>query len=463
MGVKVALKSANYKNISMYRRRIESKLQTWKDTPNHKPLVVKGVRQCGKTSSVKAFAYAHYESVIYMDFHEDKEFRKIFNGSLKVEYLKTLISANLPDARFVDGNTCIIFDEIQDCPGARASLKFWKQDGRYDVVCTGSLLGVNGYKCDDEETKQPDTEYSVPVGAETIIDMYPMDFEEWLWANNIPDGAFAILRDCLREETSVPDALHTRFRQLLLEYMVVGGMPEAVVTMLTTHDMNQVIAVQHSIIEEYKADMVKYAHASDKARIQECFDSIPCQLSKENKKFQYSVVRHGGRSKEYISCLQWIEDAGIVRRCYNTSITELPLGGNAIDNEFKVYMADTGLFISMLDPGTQGDILLGNLHSYKGALYENIVADILGKMGRKLYYFRKEGGLELDFLIRYHGECVPVECKAVTGNAKSLKTVLNHPEKYHVSHALKLGNYNVGRSGPLLTLPMYMCFMLDEL
>lgn len=445
----------------MYKRKIDSELAAWKNNPNHKPLVVKGVRQCGKTSSVKAFANAHYESVVYLDFHEDKELRKIFDGSLKVEYLTTLISANLPEARFVPGNTCIIFDEIQDCPGARASLKFWRQDGQYDVICTGSLLGVNGYRSDDEADKQ--LEYSIPVGSETIIDMYPMDYEEWLWANNIPDGAFEILHECLANESPVPEALHIRFRQLLLEYMVVGGMPEAVTTMLTTHDINQVIDVQHAIIQEYKADMVKYARSEDQPRIIECFDSIPRQLSKENKKFQYSVVRHGGRSKEYIGSLQWIEDAGIVRRCYNTSITELPLSGNAIDNEFKIYLADTGLFISMLDPGTQGDILLGNLQSYKGALFENIVADILGKMGRKLYYFHKDSGLELDFLIRYSGECVPIECKASTGNAKSLRTVMSHPEKYSVTHAFKLGDYNVGRSADVLTLPMYMAFLLTKI
>lgn len=446
----------------MYRRKIEHKLMTWRSTPGHKPLVIKGVRQCGKTSSVKAFAGAHYESVIYMDFHENKELRKIFDGSLSVDYLKILISANLPEARFVPGKTCIIFDEIQDCQGARASLKFWKQDGQYDVICTGSLLGVNGYRA-DSSAGHPQDDYSIPVGAETIIDMYPMDFEEWLWANNIPDDAFRILRDCLADEQPVPEALHTLFRRLLLEYMVVGGMPEAVMTMLTTHDINQVIEVQHAIIQEYKADMVKYAGGADKPRIIECFESIPRQLSKENKKFQYSVVRHGGRSKEYVGSLQWIEDAGIVRRCYNTSITELPLSGNAIDNEFKIYMADTGLFVSMLDPGTQGDIMLGNLQSYKGALFENIVADILGKMGRRLYYFQKDSGLELDFLIRYRGECVPVECKATTGNAKSLQTVMNHPEKYSVSHAFKLGDYNIGRSGGVLTLPMYMSFLLTEI
>ncbi len=447
----------------MYRRKIEEKLITWKTTPNHKPLIIKGVRQCGKTSSVRQFAIDNYESVIYMDFHEEKELRTIFDGSLNTNHLIMLISASIPDAHFIPGKTCLIFDEIQDCPGARASLKFWKQDGRYDVICTGSLLGVNGYKSDMSLSVDSSRDYSIPVGSELIIDMYPMDFEEWLWANKIPSDAIEQLYECLHQEVLVPEALHNRFRQLLLEYVVVGGMPEAVSTMLTTHDLNQVIKVQQSIIQEYQADMIKYANSSDKARIKECFDSIPRQLSKENKKFQYSVVRHGGRSKEYVSCLQWIEDAGIIRRCYNTSITELPLGGNAIDNEFKVYLSDTGLFISMLDPGTQGDILLGNLFSYKGAIFENIVADILGKMGRNLYYYHKDGGVELDFLIRYKGECVPIECKAVSGNAKSLRTVMNHPEKYHVSHAIKLGDYNVGQVSGILTLPMYMAFLLQDL
>lgn len=447
----------------MYRRKIEEKLIAWKTTPNHKPLIIKGVRQCGKTSSVRQFAMDNYESVIYMDFHEEKELRTIFDGSLNINHLTMLISASIPDAHFIPGKTCLIFDEIQDCPGARASLKFWKQDGQYDVICTGSLLGVNGYKSDMSLSVDSSHDYSIPVGSELIIDMYPMDFEEWLWANQIPSEAIELLHKCLHQEVPVPEALHTRFRQLLLEYVVVGGMPEAVSTMLTTHDLNQVIKVQQSIIQEYQADMIKYANSSDKARIKECFDSIPRQLSKENKKFQYSVVRHGGRSKEYISCLQWIEDAGIIRRCYNTSITELPLGGNAIDNEFKVYLSDTGLFISMLDPGTQGDILLGNLFSYKGAIFENIIADILGKMGRNLYYYHKDGGVELDFLIRYKGECVPIECKAVSGNAKSLRTVMSHPEKYHISHAIKLGDYNIGQVSGILTLPMYMAFLLQDL
>ena len=449
----------------MYRRKIEQRLIEWKRNPNHKPLIVKGVRQCGKTSSVKAFAQQNYKHTVYMDFHEQKSLRRIFDGSLQVDHLVTLISASIPGSRFIPGQTCVIFDEIQDCPAARSSLKFWKQDGRFDIICTGSLLGVNGYKGEDEEDedRKQAQDATIPVGFETIIDMYPMDFEEWLWANDIPQSAIDMLGAALSDISPVEDALHERMRQLLLEYIVVGGMPDAVTTFLSTHDIGQVSEVQHSILDEYKSDMVKYAKGADKIRIRECFQSIPRQLAKENKKFQYSVVRKGGRSKEYVGSLQWIEDAGMIHRCYNLQTTELPLAGNAVESEFKVYMSDTGLFISMLDEGTQGDILRGNLLSYKGAIFENVDADLLGKMGRKLYYYHKDGGLELDFVIRYKGECTPLECKATTGNAKSIRTVLKNPDIYHIVHALKVGDYNVGQSNGLLTLPMYMGFLLTQL
>lgn len=439
----------------MYKRKIEHFLLEWKNDPDRKPLVIKGCRQCGKTSSVLEFARKNYKNVIYMDFHEQKELCAIFEGSLQIDYLTVAISAAIPSARFEKGKTCLIFDEIQDCPQARSSLKFFKLDGRYDVICTGSLLGVNGYRTSDAN-------YSVPVGFETIIDMNPMDFEEWLWANGIQDSVIELLKTSLAEEKPVPKPIHDRMRQLMLQYIVVGGMPEAVKKFFATHDMNQVVAIQRNIVEEYKTDMVKYANHEDRNRIRECFESIPRQLSKENKKFTYSMVRKGGRSKDYVGCLQWIEDAGIIHRCYNLSITELPLSGNALQDSFKVFMADTGLFISMLDEGTQSDILQGSLFGYKGAIYENVVADILGKMGRKLYYFHKTDGIEIDFMMRYNGECTPLECKARTGNAKSLSTLLKHPEKYHVYHALKLGDYNVGREGALLTLPLYMGFLLTN-
>ena len=407
------------------------------------------------------FARKHYQHVIYLNFHENKEYKTFFAGALDIDTLTMNISAGIRDAKFVPKKTCIVFDEIQDCPNARSSLKFFKLDGRYDVICTGSLLGVNGYKTKEEQEEE--ARASIPVGFEQIVTMYPMDFEEWLWANGIEQQHVDYLRDCLNKEVPVNEAIHNRMRDLLLRYIVVGGMPEAVVAFLETNDMNEVLDVQRGIVETYKADMLKYARQEDKSRIRECFDSIPAQLAKENKKFQYSVIRKGARSSHYAGSLQWIEDAGIIQRCHNTSRTELPLSGNAIPDVFKVYMTDIGLLVSMLEEGTSWSILQGDLLGYKGAIFENLAADILCKMGRKLFYFQKDSGLELDFLMRYKGECCPIECKARTGNAKSLQTVMKHPEHYHIYHALKVGDYNVGRQGAVLTLPFYMMFLLTEL
>ena len=444
----------------MYRRKIEKTLQTWLETPLHKPIVVKGVRQCGKTSSVMDFARSHFKNVVYLDFREHPDYRKFFTPNLEVDSIIMRITAAIPNAEIEAGNTCFVFDEIQDCPKARGSLKYFHLDGRFEVMCTGSLLGVNGYKTPDE--KKEEEEASIPVGFEDIVNMYPMDFEEWLWANGIRDMHVDYLKQSLANETPVEEALNNRFQELLYQYIVVGGMPEVVATFMETRQIGKVLSVQRRIIDEYKSDMLKYALPTDKSRIRECFESIPAQLSREYKKFSYSVVRSGGRGRDYTGSLQWIEDAGIIRRCYNTEITELPLDGHKIRNEFKVYMADIGLLVSMLEEGTQSSILEGDLLSYKGAITENLVADIFGKMGRKLYYFHKDGGVELDFLIRYNGRCTPVECKATTGNAKSMRTVINHPEKYHVTSAIKLGNYNIGRNNQLLTLPLYMAFLLTS-
>ena len=444
----------------MYKRKVENVLQAWLDDASHKPLVVKGVRQCGKTSSVMDFVQKHFKHVVYLDFREHPDYKMFFTPNLDVDSIIMRITAAMPSVEIEAGKTCFVFDEIQDCPGARTSLKYFHLDGRYEVICTGSLLGVNGYKT-KEEIKE-DEEASIPVGFEDIVEMFPMDFEEWLWANGIKEVHFEYLKKCLNSETPVEEAIHNRFRELLHLYIVVGGMPEVVSTFMETKQIGKVLAVQRRIVEEYKSDMVKYALTADKSRIRECFESIPAQLAREYKKFSYTVVRPGGRGRDYAGSLQWIEDAGIIRRCYNTEITELPLDGHKIQSEFKVYMADIGLLISMLEDGTQSSILQGDLLSYHGAIKENLLADVFGKMGRKLYYFHKDGGVELDFLIRYKGKCTPVECKATTGNSKSIHTVLMHPDKYHVSNAMKLGNYNIGRKDQLLTIPMYMAFMLTE-
>ncbi|MCD8373208.1 MAG: ATP-binding protein [Clostridia bacterium] len=438
----------------MLKRKIEDILVNWKNTPKKTPLVIKGQRQCGKTFSVLDFAEKNYDHVVYLNFVKNPDYIKIFDGSLEVDNLTILMSALLGDkAIFETGKTVIILDEIQDCPEARTSLKFFKEDGRFDVICTGSLLGVKGYG------KQPK---SVPVGSETLVEMKPLDFEEFLWANGIGDQVINKLKECLQNETPIPEALHSRMQQLFLQYTVIGGMPEVVQNFIDTKQMNTVLQIQRNIIYSYEDDMVKYAEDKDKPLIRECFQSIPKQLSKENKKFQYSVVKKGGTAAKFAGSLQWIEDANIVSRCYNLELPELPLDGNSIQDIFKVYMNDTGLFVSMLEDGTQYDILQGNLYGYKGAIFENLIADVFTKMGRKLYYYHKDSGLEIDFVMRYKGGCYLVEVKSTTGNTKSTKTILSHPEKYHVDGAIKLGQYNIGRADRILTLPLYLAFLLTQ-
>lgn len=447
----------------MLKRKIEEELIAWKANPNRKPLVIKGCRQCGKTFIVQKFAEENYANVVYLNFMQDSDYALAFEGSKRVDDIVMNLSAMIPQSQFVANETCIIIDEIQECPAARTALKFFKMDGRYDIIATGSLLGVKGYGERRNSSGNESSKTSIPVGYETIIDMYPLDFEEFLWANGISEAIIGKLTACLDSIQPVPEAIHQKMRQLILQYTVVGGMPSVVNTFVNTHNMGRVLAEQRGIVAEYEEDMVKYASDADKPRIRECFESIPRQLSKEYKKFQYSTIRKGAKASQYTGSIQWIEDAGIITRCRNLTITELPLNGNAIDDCFKVYMADTGLFVSMLDDGTQFDILQGNLHTYKGAIFENLVADIFTKMKRRLYYFRKDSGLEVDFVTRYKGECVLVEVKAKDGNIKSSKTILSHPEKYHVNHAIKLGDLNIGNSGQFLTLPLYMTFLLRQL
>ena len=451
----------------MLKRKIEDVLVQWKSTDGHKPLVIMGIRQCGKTYIAQHFAAANYQNVIYINFIKQPERINAFLGSKDVNDILLNLSAQIQGVTFTPGDTCFIFDEIQECPEARTSLKFFKEDGRFDVIATGSLLGVQGYG--DEKKKQHRKLVgqkelginSVPVGSEDIIEMYPLDFEEFLWAKGVNKEVIEALRRFYREETPVPAGIHVAMKNLLNLYVAIGGLPEPINAFLKTNNMNEVSKAHKSILKEYRDDMVKYAPDKDKPHIRECFNSIPKQLAKDNKKFQYNKVKPGGRSETYMGSLQWLEDAGIICRCYNTNITGLPMEGNAKDNVFKVYTADIGLLIEMLGPGTRADIIQGNLGGFKGAIYENLMADTLHKKAQNLYYFQKDSGLELDFLVRINGECIPLEVKAKTAQAKSVKTVLAHPEKYHVKHIIKFGDYNIGRDGQLLTLPNYMQFLLD--
>ena len=446
----------------MLKRKIETYLAEWKKSETRKPLVIKGMRQCGKTYIVWKFANENYENVVYVNFILEPDKKSAFTGNTDVDTIILNLSAMIKGSRFIEGKTCIILDEIQECREARTALKSFQIDGRFDIIATGSLLGVKGYGKSRKKKDESEGQDSVPVEYETVIDMYPLDFEEFLWANGISDAVIDAVRSCFESEKAVPDGIHKVMMDLLYRYIIVGGLPEVVNCFLETRNIEQIYKLQRSLITEYEEDMVKYADEADKPHIRECFESIPNQLAKENKKFQYSVVRKGGRASQYAGSIQWLEDAGIVRRCYNTRITELPLDGNAVEDCFKVYVTDIGVLVAMLDYGTQADILKGNLLGYKGAVFENLMADFLCKSGQKLYYFHKDSGLELDFLVRLNGECVVLEVKARTGKSKSMATVLRNKDVYHVNSAIKLGQYNVGRDGEVLTVPLYMGFLVKD-
>lgn len=446
----------------MLKRKIETFLAEWKKAEGRKPLVIKGIRQCGKTYIVQKFAAENYESVVYMNFILEPDRKSAFAGNIDIDTIILNLSALIPGSRFIDGKTCIVLDEIQECKEARTALKSFHLDGRFDVIATGSLLGVKGYGKSKKKKEEIGGQDSVPVGYETVVDMYPLDFEEFLWANGINDTVIDSVKSCFENETAVPDGIHKAMMGLLYRYVIVGGLPEVVNCFLETKNIELIYKTQRNLIAEYEEDMVKYANDADKPHIRECFESIPKQLAKENKKFQYSVVKKGGRASQYIGSIQWLEDAGVVQRCYNTTITELPLDGNSTKDCFKVYTTDIGIFMAMLDYGTQADVLKGDLLGYKGAIFENLMADFLCKSGQKLYYFHKESGLELDFLVRFNGECTILEVKSKTGKSKSLSTVLKNENVYHVSNAIKLGTYNVGREGKVLTIPLYMGFLIRD-
>ena len=433
----------------------------WKNTPNKKALIVKGLRQVGKTTSVRAFAQQNYENVVYVNFKSNNSAKRIFDDDLVINRITTDLSALLPDARFVPYKTVIIFDEIQECANARSSIKAFVEDGRYDVIGTGSLLGIKGYN--KKKSK------GVPVGFEKTIYMKPMDFEEFLWAKGIQQTVIDYLKDSYRSLTRISETTHRAMIRYFKEYICVGGMPRVVNVFVTSNDMNAVYDEQRDLIEEYKDDFGKHLDENEQeetnmvllTRINNVFDSIPAQLAKENKKFVFSAMSKKGRSSEYMTAIQWLKDYGLINFCYNLSTIDRPLEGYKIDNIFKLYFVDSGLFISMLERGTASKILNDNLNIYKGAIYENIIADAFSKNGISLYYFHKESGLEIDFVSVINDLLSIVEVKARTGNSKSAKTVLNDKTRYNADNMIKLGEYNIGVKGNMITLPFYLSFLLQ--
>ena len=441
----------NKKGDNMLKRKIEKKLYEWKNEKrtNKKCLVIKGARQVGKTYIIDKFCKENYENYVYMNFIENPSYLDIFNGDLNVDNLIKQITINIPNVNLVPNKTVIFLDEIQECPNARTALKFFAVDKRFDVIASGSLLGIK-YK----------EVISFPVGQTETLEMYSLDFEEFLWANGISEEAISYLKEYFEKKESVPFATHEKMMQLFREYIVVGGMPDVVLTFVETHDFNRVLEVQKNIVGDYLDDIAKYAEGNEKAKARECFLSIPRQLAKDSKKFQYSVVQSGGTSKKYAGSLMWLYDAGIINFCHNLSIPELPLEGNSIENQFKVYMNDTGLLISMLEEGSGKDIIDGNLGIYKGAIFENIIAEIFTKLKKKLYYFEYRNRLEIDFFIKKDSMPVAVEVKAADNTkSKSLKVLLENKD-WDIKHAIRLSSKNIGGTENIECFPLYMAMFM---
>lgn len=435
----------------MLKRKIEKKLYEWKNEKNinKKCLVIKGARQVGKTYIIDKFCKENYENYVYMNFIENPSYLDIFNGDLNVDNLIKQITINIPNINLEPGKTVIFLDEIQECPNARTALKFFAVDKRFDVIASGSLLGIK-YK----------EVVSFPVGQTETVEMYSLDFEEFLWANGISEAAIEYLKEYFEKKEPVPTATHEKMLQLFREYIVVGGMPDVVSTFVQTHDFNKVLDIQKNIVNDYLDDIAKFAEGNEKAKARACFLSIPRQLAKDSKKFQYSVVQSGGTSKKYAGSLMWLYDAGIINYCYNLSIPELPLEGNSIDNQFKIYMNDTGLLVSMLEEGSGKDIIDGKLGIYKGAIFENIIAEIFTKRKKKLYYFEYRNRMEIDFLIKKESEIVAVEVKSADNTkSKSLNALLENKD-WNIEKAIRLSSRNIGGTEKIDSYPLYMAMFL---
>ena len=439
----------------MLKRSIWNDLVLWKEKQHH-PLVIKGLRQIGKTYIVKKFGEEFYESCIYIDLRADKTIHQVFEGDFDVDQMVMSISAIKRDARFLPGKTLIILDEIQDCPNARSSLKYWDLDGRYDIIATGSFLGVKGFR-------EPYTR-GIPVGYEDQITMYPLTFQEFIENTGLNQDVIEYVSKSIRECTAIENTIHESMRSLYLQYLIVGGMPEVVNTFFESHDLNEVRRIQQRIINSIRDDFGRYKDAKGndavnevlKLRAEACLDSLPTQLSKKYKKFQYSLVNAKGHSPEKADGLQYLEDVGIVVKSYNTREIAFPLEGVKIANEFKVFYVDTGLLISQLGDEVPQKILEGDISAYKGAIAENMVASAFATSGMQLYYYHAPSGSpELDFLFEENGEVVIVECKSSNNRATSMKYVIANPKKYGRHKAVKFADTNVGEGNGFYTYPLY--------
>ena len=354
--------------------------------------------------------------------------------------------------RFEPNETLIFFDELQEFPEIATSLKFFRQDGRFDVICSGSLLGIQYHRIE-----------SVSVGNKTDYVMRSLDFEEFLWAKGYREQINDMLRHML-ERAAFSELELQVYNKLFLDYCVLGGMPAVVRSYLEKDTFEGTLELQREILNDYKEDMRKYAEGLDQTRILNVFNRIVPQLGQDNRKFQISKVERGARFKDYFGCIDWLVDAGIVNRCYCMRMPELPLGGNYDEDKYKLYMADTGLLIAMLDEEEQLDIRANrNLGTYKGALYENFIGEALVKQGYNLYYYKREDSrLEEDFFVRDAKSLVPVEVKAGSTKSKTLQTLIKSEKYQDINYGIKFIKGNVGENDSMITFPHFCAFLLKR-
>lgn len=435
----------------LLKRKIDKYLTDWKNRSDRKPLIIKGARQIGKTRSVEWFAGQNYASVIEINFIEQKKYREIFNDGFEVDAILKNISLLNPELKFIPGNTIFFFDELQACPNCATSLKFFKLDGRFDVICSGSLMGISYNEIESNS-----------VGYKEDYEMHSMDFEEFLWAMGYNDEFTADLLSHMLDVRPLSELQMDTLMSLFRDYVIIGGMPEVVSTYVRNKNFSGTLDIQRQLLKDYEEDITKYVEGLDKAKVKAVYNHISTFLAKENKRFQITKIARNARNRDYMVCVEWLADAGVVNVCYCLNQPELPLKGNYDPKMYKIYFKDTGLLIASLDEETQEDLRANrNLGTYKGAIYENIVGDMLVKQGYRLFYYHSDRpALEMDFFIRDADSLIPVEVKANDGATASLNRLLNDDKYNDVKYGIKLGYRNIGFNGKFYTFPYFLTFLL---
>lgn len=430
----------------MFERKITQNLLNWKNQVKKKALIIEGARQVGKTFIIREFAKTNYEeNVIEINFLTNSSFKSIFEGDISFDVLLTKIKIFFPALNYKQ-KVLLFLDEIQAFPLAIAALKSFSEQNVFDCIASGSLLGIH-YK----EVE------SFPVGYVERMTLYPLDFEEFLLALGEKE-LFEIIKSNYESGEKVEKVFHEKMLSLFTNYIVVGGFPEVVKTFVTTNDYQRVLKNQENIINDYKDDIAKYGGITAKVKAREVFDSIPFQLAKVNKKFQYGVVKKGGRSSNYVGSIKWLVDAGIVYEAHALVNIEVPLITYRNPDHFKVYLLDSGLLVAMLGQDAQKLLLMNELGIAKGAIFENVIATILKVNGHNLYYYERSSGLEIDFITSVDTNILAIEVKSGDNTkSKSLQTLV---ADNIINVGIRLSRKNFGKGEKIISLPLYYSVFL---